>query len=343
MNTIASTGKDGHWKTYVLFFVIFSLGLAVLPAVEALWQTVASCHREYNLLNPIRRCNSSAPQGEWNYEDLRNALTAKKEELKAAGALTHLSIYFQDLDHGPRFGIGEYDKFQPASLMKLPLMIFFLHAADLEPDILNKKLSYSGNLGIDNNLDAIDESILPDTPYTIRELLTKMIVYSDNRSYMVLLQEMNNLSESIAYKTFHDLDVLQMMLDTQVTYVPVSSYAKLFAILYNTGYLSKKMSQLGLQMLSDATFPEGIVKGVPEGQRVAHKFGFAVVDGETQLHDCGIVYHEKMAYTLCIMTTGPDVLASNAAIIDISRIVYNAISALKFNTVKSASLATYEK
>jgi len=315
-------------KAVFKYILIFGCGLLVMLGAQSVWSGFASCHQEYDLLNPAKRCNHTLSQGEWNYEPLRDVLTAKKEDLKAAGALTHMSIYFQDLDHGPRFGIGEYDKFKPASLMKLPILIFFLHAADLDAHMLEKKYSFTGELKIGDNVLSADETIQPDTPYTVRELLTKMIVYSDNRSYLVLLREMNKLSESMAYYTFRDLDILQMMIQSDATYVSISAYARLFAVLYNTGYLSKDMSQLALELLSEATFKEGIVAGVPDGQRVAHKFGYSIVDGEGQLHDCGIVYHPKMAYILCVMTSGTDPNKTSAAITEVSSITYNTISAL---------------
>ncbi|UPA22395.1 class A beta-lactamase-related serine hydrolase [Candidatus Peribacteria bacterium] len=305
--------------------------------VQSLWSRLAFCHTEYDLLSPARRCNNTLPQGEWNYEHLRDTLSAAKEKLKAAGKVDHLSIYFQDLDHGPRFGIGEYDKFEPASLLKVPLAIFFLHAADLDPEILDKQLSFTGQLKIDDNLLSPAETIQPDTLYTIRELLEKMIIYSDNRSYSLLLREMHSLSESVAYYTFRDLDVLQIMLETEDTYVSISSYAKLFGVLYNTGYLSKDMSQYALDLLSRSTFREGIVSGLPEDLRVAHKFGFRFAEGQGQLHDCGIVYHPKMAYILCVMTSGKDVNNANAAISAISTIVYESVSSLDISKLEEGA------
>lgn len=312
-------------KRVPIYAAVFALGAVIALGADALWHRYEPCHQTYDLLSPVRRCNDSLPQGEWNYEPLRDRLSAMKDQLKARGDVTHMSVYFQDLDHGPRFGIGEYDKFRPASLIKLPLLLLFLHAADIDPAIFDKTLSYTVALNTEDNIEETAETIQPDTPYTIRELLTKMIVYSDNRSYVLLLREMNNQPD-LAYKTFQDLDTLQMMLQTDETYVSISSYAKLFAILYNISYLSKDMSQYGLELLSQATFKEGITKGVPDTQRVAHKFGYAVIDGEGQLHDCGIVYHPKMAYILCVLTTGADTNKANAAIIDISKTVYDAVS-----------------
>lgn len=322
------------------YAVVFGLGLAVALGIQGARNRLAPCLRTYDLLNLTRRCSDALVQGEWNFEPLRDMLSAKKEAWKSSGTLTHVSVYFQDLDHGPRFGIGEYDKFHPASLMKLPILIFFLHAADLDPHILEKTLSFTGKLDIEDNVISPEETIQPDTPHTIREMLTKMIVYSDNRSYMMLLHEMNALAEDKAYLTFRDLDVLQMMVESENAYVSISSYAKLYSVLYNTGYLSKEMSQFALRLLSEVMFRQGIAAGVPEGLRVAHKFGYTGVGGVSQLHDCGIVYHPKMAYILCIMTSGPDQNAENEVIREISRTVYDTISGLDFNRPSKENVAT---
>ena len=67
-----------------------------------------------------------------------------------------------------------------------------------------------------------------------------------------------------------------------------------------------------LDLLSQSTFIQGIVAGVPEGVKVAHKFGEAEgVDKEGKvvthiLNDCGIVYKPESPYILCIMIEGED-------------------------------------
>jgi beta-lactamase class A len=320
------------------YLLVFGLGVVMVLGVQGVWGSPGVCERQYDLINPARRCSASLLQGEWNYEPLREALSAKKEELKAAGAVTHLSIYFQDLNHGPRFGIGEYDKFYPASLLKLPVLIFFLHAADLDPAILNKTLTLAGDTGANDNVTSPEETVMPGVPYAIRDLLRKMIVYSDNRSFVLLVEEMKSLSEDTAYITFRDLDISQMTANTDTNYVTISPFAKLFAILYNTGYLSKERSQYGLELLSETTFREGIAAGVPQDLLVAHKFGYTEVPGEKQLHDCGIVYHSKMAYILCVLTSGPESTRLNEAIIELSRMVYDDVSALDLDEQLPKSL-----
>jgi beta-lactamase class A len=156
-----------------------------------------------------------------------------------------------------------------------------------------------------------------------------MIVHSDNYSYSLLTHELNHSPGPSAYYTFRDLDVLTMMTAPKADYISIQSYGNLFAILYNTGYLSKEMSQFALELLSETTFNEGLVAGVPKNIRVAHKFGYrTLADQDSQLHDCGIVYHPSMSYVLCIMTSGPNFEDKKSAIADLSRIVYENIAEL---------------
>jgi hypothetical protein len=313
------------------YLLAFGLGAAVAVGILSFGTHYAFCQAHYDLLSPAKRCSDGFAQGEWNYEPLREALALKKEELKASGSVTHLSMYVQDLDHGPRFGIGEYDQFYPASLLKFPTLIFFLHIADLDPSILDKKLTLTGDPGVVDNVFSAAESVEVGAPYTIRELLKKMIVFSDNRSFVMLVEEMKFLSENNVYVTFRDLDISEMTGGAETNYVTISPYAKLFAVLYNTGYLSREMSQYGLELLSETTFQGGIAAALPDNVRVAHKFGYTEVNGENQLHDCGIVYHPKTAYILCILSSGPDKNKLNAAIMDISGMVYDAVSSLDLN------------
>lgn len=330
MPLVCNTHKARMLLSYV---AVFCGGAVVMLGIVALAPQNAGCSRTYDLLSPQLRCEQGLQQGEWDYEPLRDALLQKKEQFKNEGKTSELSIVFRDLDNGARFGIGEYEKFQPASLRKVPILMAYLHMADLDPAILDKTLSYSGTLKMNANVEQSDQTIQPNTLYTVRELLQKMIVYSDNYSYTVLTEELNLSPPILPYYTFRDLGVLKMMIDPKGEYISIQSYSTLFAILYTTGYLSKDMSQYGLNLLSEATFTDGLVAGVPAGTRVAHKFGQRAPEpGEDgQLHDCGVVYHPRTAYVLCVMTSGNDFEKQKQVIAEISRTVYDAVSSLSLD------------
>jgi beta-lactamase class A len=330
MNALRRLSQYFVGRTYTGAFL---LGGVSFLTVWHTWNTFAPCSFRYDLLNPTLRCTNTTQQNEWHYEEIRNAVLQKKQQLTQEGKITEMSVYFRDLKHGPRFGIGEYDAFQPASLLKLPVLIAFLHEADRDPSLLDKTLSYDSILKVNMNVEQARETILPFTPYTIRDLLRKMIVYSDNYSYTVLTQELNRTPPITAYHTFLDLDILPMMVTPRADFVSIQSYSNLFVVLYNSAYLSKQMSSFALQLLSEASFESGLVAGVPPGTTVAHKFGYRVLDPKhSQLHDCGIVYHPNASYLLCVMTSGSLLGDEEHAIREVSRVVYEQVSALRLDS-----------
>lgn len=136
--------------------------------------------------------------------------------------------------------------------------------------------------------------------------MRRMIVFSDNTSKELLRLRLESLSPGIIDQTFIDLGISMQNPDGS-QFITVSSYASLFRILYNASYLDRDSSQLALQLLLESEFPNGIESGVPKTTQVAHKFGYLdFLPTEKQFHDCGIVYHPKRPYLLCVMTRGKD-------------------------------------
>ena len=238
------------------------------------------------------------------------------------------SVFFRDLRNGPRVGIQEDEMFHPASLLKLPLMIALLHEADQEPGLLDEEVLSPSTLPPVSNVSA-DEAIQPNTTYTINELMRRMIVYSDNNAADLLVLKINAKPMASNSNAFLDIGTMGIMSTGNIGRLSMQSYTNLFGILYGAGYLSDSMSQLALQLLSESTYKDALVAGVPAGTRVAHKFGFYnVPHEEMELHDCGIVYHPRTPYVLCVMTIGPNIAGEEKAISEISRMVYTSVDGM---------------
>lgn len=138
-----------------------------------------------------------------NLEDKLNEYINNK---KLTNETTHVSVYYRNLNNGNRFGINEKEEFSPASLMKLPLMITYLKMAQRDPTLLNLQVMYE----YDPLVESIHQNIVPAKQlqsgniYTIDELLTYMIEYSDNRASSVL----EGMIEPESYKkTFTDIGI----------------------------------------------------------------------------------------------------------------------------------------
>ena len=116
--------------------------------------------------------------------------------------------------------------------------------------------------------------------------------------------------------------------EAEENFITVKDYAALFRILYNASYLSREMSEKALKLLSEVVYEDGLVAVLPEGIKVAHKFGERAYEesGVKQFHDCGIIYYPGKPYLLCVMTRGDDFNALQGIVRQVSQTVYQTIS-----------------
>lgn len=282
----------------------------------------------YSLINPLLECEIAGDAigdrevipSKRGIEDLVKAKTKKYK-------LAHVSVYFRDLNDGPSFGINEDEKFAPASLLKLPLMISLLKQAENDPHLLSRRIAYKKSDEDYNKALTFMPSkmIVPGHSYSIDELIYAMIVYSDNNANTLLFK---NTDPKKLIKTYIDLGVQPPIVGRKDDYMSVEEYTSFFRILFNSSYLGKEMSERALRYLTEAEFKDGIVAGVPSGIVVAHKFGERVSGAQNEikeLHDCGIVYYPNSPYLLCIMTRGTDFSTLDDIIRDISHRVYEEL------------------
>ncbi|MCU1386640.1 MAG: hypothetical protein JWL71_5337 [Acidobacteria bacterium] len=216
--------------------------------------------------------------------------------------------------------------------MKVAEMLAYFKETEKEPKLLSKKVDYGG-IDIDANLQENfkpEKSIQKNTTYTIDDLITYMVEYSDNNAALVL----NNLADtSIFNEIYSDLGLPVPPSSNAGTadYMSVKLFSRFFRIFYNATYLSPDLSEKAIKLLLKAKFPEGIAGGIPSGIEIASKFGERTVlntNGAAdyhELHDCGIVYTTN-PYLLCIMTKGNDLTSLASVIRDISKLVYQNVA-----------------
>jgi beta-lactamase class A len=252
------------------------------------------------------------------------------EQIKR-GQVREVAVYYRDLHDGPWFGINEDREFDPASMMKVPVMIAWLKRAETNPQALNEQLTYRYPDDM-RTMQTIKpaRSAEPGRSYSVDELLHLMLNYSDNNATRLLYERLRpeELSDVL-----NGMDVDSRSNDASNS-VSVHGYSGLFRILYNASYLSRNMSEKALQLLSLQDFPQGMMAGVPKGIVVASKFGEIAKDAtgrENQLHEFGIVYHPKHAYILGIMTRGGDFEALSGVIRQLTQLVYTQVDSATFS------------
>lgn len=261
-----------------------------------------------------------------------NGLNAVVSQHKNAGDITDTSVYFSDLTTGQWASINGKDKYYPASLGKVPIMMAYFALAESSSSLLNEEVPYPPGLSNLNLQQEISPSnaITPGQSYTVEQLIEYMVKYSDNNAAAALALTGNQAALDSVYSDLQIPTTDNVTASTSDIMTP-SQYATLFKTLYNATYLSRDFSEKALQLLTETTFTQGLVAGVPSSTVVSHKYGLLSyttggVPTEWELHDCGIVYAPGHPYVLCVMTKGvSSIAAQEKTIADISNVVYQAV------------------
>lgn len=303
----------------------FGLGFGVFAYTHR--NLNSTCDKsKFFYINQQLACDDNAIVSKSSYAKLKSQLDDFIQTKIKDGEASDIAVYFRDLQNGPTLGINEHDKFVPASLLKVPLMLAYLDLAEDQPKLLETKVVYQA---IENqplqNFPAKDP-IIEDKPYTLSELIQHMIDHSDNSAYFVLLEYLKQISPE--KDLLKDLYTRMGIIDPQNSLedsLSVKSYSSILVQLYHSSFFDKKeTSEKALEYMADTDFNDGIVAGVPSKIRVAHKFGERanLENDQKQLHDCGIIYYPGNPYLLCVMTRGNDWQKLTSIISSISKTVY---------------------
>ena len=301
-------------KTYT-YPIIFLIGCVVGSfflwiAIPSAGPFKKSCVSKYPFISTEIDCstiNETASQIQGLQKEIAALIDAEKKE----GHITEASVFYRDLNSRRWFGINENISIHPASLIKLPVAIMYYKIADFDPSILNQKLTIPTEDANDNqSYMPPADPLTPGQSYSVQDMITHMIIYSDNTPFTPLM----NASEVFHDKILSDLGIYQPATGNQpeVWTVTTKSYANIFRSLYNTSYLNITYSNAMLELLSRSTYTKGLAAGVPDGVTVSHKFGEGegiTEDGTVKtkvLNDCGIIYKQDAPYILCIMTEGKE-------------------------------------
>jgi beta-lactamase class A len=274
----------------------------------------------YNFVKPLL---FSEPECE---SDEHIALKEQINELikgyQSAGKLKSASVYFRNLEDEGWICINGDEKFEPASLYKVPVLMTVLRISESTPGYLERKLTFSEPINIKDRVQTFHEKgIEMGKTYTLRELLYNMITYSDNNAAVMLF---NYISVAEFNKTLTDLGIEPLKSGEVYHPLTVKGYANFFKVLFDAGYLTIHDSEYALSLLSQSTFKNGILAGVPGNIKVAHKFGEGSGTNANghELHEAGIVYYDDHPYLLTVMTSGADFNTLTEIIGNISKVTY---------------------
>lgn len=283
---------------------------------------------EYRFINPLLECDTD--QNVMRNRELRPFKDSVENVLANTmrnRGVTSAAVYFRELNDGLWFSIGDTERFTPASMRKVPLMIAIFKMSERDHGLPARKVVHrlKQDYNAYQNIKP-SQAIEPGREYTVADLVSRMIVYSDNNAFMLLTGIVDPLELDREYSL---LSIRNPADDQSDDYMSIQTYASFFRILYNATFLTRDLSDVALEFLSRTEFKAGLAEGVPPLITVAHKFGEHSDEktGEKQLHDCGIIYYPRHPYLLCIMTRGTSFEALDDSIASVSRIIFAEVDA----------------
>ena len=282
---------------------------------------------DYKYINPLLDCEVSNISQDKNLASLKEEVEFIIDQKISNNNISYASIYYRDLNNGPWFGINEKEYFSPASLIKVPVLMAYLKETEKDHYLLDKKITNTKNFDYSQQNITPTQTLEIDKEYTIGDLLERMIVYSDNAAYELLLENIDNTKIFEVYKDL-DVDISKAENNPDGNIITVKDYSSFFRILFNASFLDQDNSEKALNILSKTQYYKALVAGVPENINVAHKFGERqyLPTREKQLHDCGIIYLPNKPYLLCVMTRTNDFKQAANFIKQVSKTVYDEVS-----------------
>lgn len=327
-------------RKFTLFHVAFiSIIISLLASVGIYWWisrkdsatlAINSAQKtcEYNIkritglkfVKPIMWVDENCESD--NLVSTKLKITEIIEKYKQTSDLVTASVYLRA--NGQWTVVNENDKYEPGSLFKVPVLITILKMEEEHPGFLNKSVTYVNKVETGKNIAYESKSIQLGQSYTIKELLTYMIKYSDNAA-TILLE--NNIDTKVLQKLFSDIGIEVPNVYADNYHLTVRDYSFFMRIIFNAGYLTIKDSEYAAELLSECEFKDGIMKGIPANTKIAHKFGESGNQIERQLHESAVVYLDNGGgYLLTVMTKGKDLKKLSDLIGEISRTVYDDVN-----------------
>ncbi len=277
----------------------------------------------YSFISPLLTCQLSEKIAFPNLKPLAMAFQGVIDDALAIGNAEKVSVYYRDLNTGFWTGVGENDGYEPASLLKVPMMIAYEKSVEDGENSFQKSLVYNGtDYNVGENIKP-EQAITIGKPYSALAMIRSMIVNSDNNAYLALYHAVDTKALIAAYT---DLG-LTVSHDNEVNTISPKQYSLFLRVLYNASYIDREDSEAALKLLSESTFDSGLASSLPKSVQIADKFGErGLPDGSKELHDCGVVYYPSRPYILCVMTHGSDIARLSETISAISKASYDFVA-----------------
>lgn len=240
------------------------------------------------------------------------------------------AIVVTDLQTDQQLQIAPDKVFPSASLIKVPILTTLFQQASLG------KLELSEELVVEKEQQVEGAGILHELRaghrFSLLELATLMIAQSDNTATNLLIKRlgMATINDEIARLGLFDTKLQRFMMDSAArkagreNLTTAGDMALLLTAIARGKCVDQAASLQMLDLLSKQQIVDRLDRYLPEELKIAHKTG----DLENLEHDCGIVFLEKKAYVICVLTNQINSHQQGCEIIGkISKFVYDFVRA----------------
>lgn len=245
-----------------------------------------------------------------NYQIFTQGLSKELNQYikKSGGSIT---LHYREFSTGDEFKINSTSAKKAASTIKLPLALYVMELAAAKKIDLNEKLTYKRHHYYGGS--GVIQKNKVGTKYTIRDLVKKAMIHSDNIAF-IMLRERVGKNNFIAYmkkiggkNAYPGGQNLTSSTDLVVYATRLYDFSK-----YNE--LGKELVEYLKNTDYNTTIPQGI-----KGVKTAHKVG--MIPMSNIYNDIGIVY-DKNPFALAVMTNNLSYKKSQKVIADIASIIY---------------------
>ena len=230
--------------------------------------------------------------------DKKSLLKSIQDEItNAVNDNVNISILIKDLNHQETlYAYKEHEKVVSASIIKVPIMLTALEQVQKD------------QIKLDTTLELKDSMILNDTkvfeygggPYTLKELITWMIIQSDNTATNCLIDllSMDKINDFCISQSLLSTKLERKMLDFKAikegrnNYTSAADMANLYEKLYNRTILTPELCNKAIDILKRQRHKQLSMRYIYDDISVAHKTG----ELDHLNHDAGIFYLPNIQY-----------------------------------------------
>jgi beta-lactamase class A len=223
-----------QFEHIAIMFIFLVLGVGFGVYVQPYFSAdvgptdIREFNSRYRFVRPLLSCGVDTDITNDQASSLESELKKVVEVHETAGDVSDVSVYFKDF-HGPWVGVNETESFSPGSLLKVPLAMSVYRKAEADPSFLRRTFAYSGE-------EAANDEFFKATPlakgsYTVEELVSEMLMQSDNNAAHVLA---NTVGTADFQATYDSLGVQKPPAEGGDYTTTTKAYASFFYILYST-------------------------------------------------------------------------------------------------------------